>query len=137
VFDSQIAHIKHKIELALKTTMCGVVALAAVLVAGGFFCAATFVWLQQSYGTIVACVALGGVFVLLALIALITALMLRRREPPPAKPAPKAWWNDPVTLAAALDVSRALGVRRTASIALVGAFLVGLLLSRSPRKPEQ
>jgi hypothetical protein len=138
VFDAQIAHIKHKIDLALKTTVCGVVAFASVLVAAAFFCAAAFAWVQQSYGTIAACLALGGVFVLLALVALIIALMLRRRkEPPPPISAQKAWWNDPVTLAAALDINRVLGGRKTASIALVGAFVVGLLLSRSARKPDK
>ncbi|HEY2134674.1 MAG TPA: hypothetical protein VGH49_02230 [Xanthobacteraceae bacterium] len=139
MFEGQIAHFKHKIDLALKTTVCGVVAMAAVFLAGAFFCAAAFVWLQQSYGTIAACLALGGFFVLLALIALIVALLLRRRKvpPPPPASAPKAWWNDPAMLAAALDLSRTLGGRRTASIALVGAFVVGLLLSRSPPKRDK
>jgi ethanolamine transporter EutH len=137
VFDGQIAHIKYKIDLALKTTACGVVALAALLVAAGFFCAATFAWIQQGYGTVTACLALGGIFVLLGLVALIVALLLRRGKEPPPPVSKKAWWNDPVMLAAALDVSRTLGVRKTASIALVGAFVVGLLLSRSGRKPEK
>jgi hypothetical protein len=121
----------------LKTTACGVVAFFALLVAAGFFCAATFAWIQQGYGTVAACLALGGIFVAFALVALIIALLLRRRKEPPPPVSPKAWWNDPVMLAAALDVSRAFGGRRAASIALVGAFVVGLLLSRSGRKPEK
>ncbi len=69
VFDGLIADIEHKIDRALKTTAFGVAAIAAALVAGGFFCAASFLWIQQGYGAIIACLALGSAFVVLAVIA--------------------------------------------------------------------
>ena len=40
MFDGPIASLKHKIDLALKSTVGGAVAAAAGLVALGFFCAA-------------------------------------------------------------------------------------------------
>ena len=140
MFEGQIAHIKRKIDLALKTTVCGMVAMATMLVASAFFCAAAFVWIQHNYGTVTACLALGGFFLLLALLALIAAWGLQRRKvppPPPAAATVKTLWNDPVMLAAALDLNRALGGRKTATVALIGAFVVGLLLSRPPRKRDE
>jgi hypothetical protein len=132
VFDGPIADIRHKIDLACKTAAFGVAASAAALVAGGFFCAASFMWIQQAYGAIIACLVLGGAFLLLAVIALIVLILYRRRAPPPRAQA--AWWNDPAILATALEISRAFGGRRMTSMALVSAFVVGLLLGRSPGK---
>ena len=129
-----IAHLKYKIDLTLKMTVCGAVALGAVLVALGFFCAAAFMRIAQDYGAIVAALALGAAFVVVALVAVLVAVVLQRRKPPPAPPA--AWWNDPALLATALDVTRMLGSRRMTSTVLVGAFLVGFLLKRPPRPRE-
>ena len=135
MFDGPIASLRHKIDRALKSTIGGIAAIAAALVASGFFCAAGFLWLAQSYGAIVASLILGGVFLLLSLIALLVVLLLRRKPPPP--PPKSAWWADPAMLAAALDISRVLGRRRVATAVVVGAFIVGILLNRSPHKPEQ
>jgi hypothetical protein len=134
VFDGPIANLKHKIDLALKSTACGVAAMAAAVIAIGFFCAAAFLWLAQSYGAIVASLVLGGVFLVLSLIALLVVVLLRRKPPPPAAKA--AWWTDPALLAAALDIGRVLGRRRVASAVVVSAFIIGVLLNRPPRKPE-
>jgi hypothetical protein len=89
-------------------------------------------WIQQAHGAIIACLALGGAFMVLAVIALIVLILYRRRAPPPRAQA--AWWNDPAILATALEISRAFGGRRMTSMALVSAFVVGLLLGRSPGK---
>jgi putative superfamily III holin-X len=137
VFDRPIANLKHKIDLALKSTVCGVVALAAALVALGFFCAAAFMWLAQAYGAIVAALLVGAAFLIIALLAVIVILILHRRKPPPPATPQKAWWNDPVLLATALDLSRVIGGRKMISIAVVGAFLVGILLNRPPRKRDE
>jgi hypothetical protein len=134
VFDGPIANLKHKIDLALKSTVGGIAAMAAALVALGFFCAAGFIWLAQNYGAITASLVLGGVFLLLSLIALLVVILVRRKPPPP--PPKAAWWADPALLAAALDIGRVLGRRRVASAVVVGAFIIGILLNRSPRKPE-
>jgi hypothetical protein len=135
VFDGPIANLKHKIDRALKSTIGGIAAMAAALVASGFFCAAAFLWLAQNYGAITASLVLGGIFLILSLIALLVVILLHRQQPPPAAKA--AWWADPALLAVALDIGRVLGRRRVASAVVVGAFIIGMLLNRSPRKPEQ
>jgi hypothetical protein len=136
VFDGPIANLKHKIDLALKTTAGGVVATLAGLVAFGFFCAAGFMWLEQRFGAIGAALILGGVFTFVALVAVLVVVLLRRKPPPPVA-RHKTWWSDPALLAAALDIGRTLGTRRVASAVLVGAFLIGMMINRPPRKPEQ
>jgi hypothetical protein len=133
-----IARLRHKIDLTLKTTACGVVVLVAVLVALGFLCAALFLWLSQNYDAITASLVLAGIFGFVALMALLTAVLLRRREPPPPPPprGATAFLNDPMMLAAALDVVRTVGRGRTTAAVLISAFLGGLLLSRSSRSRE-
>ena len=133
MFAGPIALLKHKIDTALKSTACAIVAGLAVLVALAFFCAAAFLWIARDQGAIVASLALGGAFLLVAVLALIVMLLLGRRKPP-VKPA--AWMADPETLVAALDLSRSLRGRRGASFALVSAFLMGIVLSQSTPKRE-
>jgi hypothetical protein len=135
VFDAPIASLKHKIDLALKTTMGGAVAAIAGLIAFAFFCAAGFMWLADQYGAIAAALIVGGIFLFVALVAVLVVVLLRRKPPPPM-PRQKAWWADPALLATALDVGRTLGPRRVASAVLIGAFLIGMMINRPPRKTE-
>jgi amino acid transporter len=136
VFDGLIANLKHNIDLAVKTTLCGVLALVACVVALAFLCAAAFMWIAQSHGAIAAALVLAGAFMVLALIAVLVAWILHRRKPPPPPRRQRAWWADPALLAAALDVSRVLGRRRVGLAVLAGAFVLGILLNRPPRKPD-
>lgn len=134
MFDAPIANLKHKVDLALKTTVGGIVAGAAVLVALGFFTAAAYMWFAQRYDSITAALVMGGAFIAVALIAVIVILILRGRKPPPPRKAPL--WADPVLLATALDITRALGRKRLSLAVLVGAFAVGMLLQKTSRKRE-
>ncbi len=137
MFEGPIASLKHKIDLALKSTLGGIVALAAVVVALGFFCAAAFMWLEQRFDPIAAALILGGVFVVVALAAVVAVVLVQRKPPPPPPPRQKLWWNDPALLATALDIGRTLGPRRAATAVLIGAFLIGMMINRPPRKPEE
>jgi len=137
VFEGQIAGIRHKFDLALKTTAGALVAFAAAVIALGFFCAAGFLWIEERRGAIEATLILGGAFVVLALIALVAIVVVQRRKPPPPRPAARPLWADPAMLAAALDVSRALGRRRGVAVGVViAAFVIGALLPRTPRRDE-
>ena len=68
---------------------------------------------------------------------MLVILIMRRRRPPPPPPRKGAWWADPAMLAAALDVGRTLGRnKRVTAAVLAGAFVLGILLNRAPRKPD-
>jgi hypothetical protein len=138
VFDTPIADLKRKLDIAVKSTIGIVVAFAAALVALGFFCAAAFLWLAGRYGSVLAALVMGGAFTFLAFVALIVALLIRHRKPPPPEPPRRAaWWADPALLSAALDVSRALGRRRVATAALMGAVVFGLMLRPSRKREDE
>ena len=135
MFDGPIASLKHKLDLALKTTAGGLVAASAGLVAFGFFCAAGFMWLEHRLGAITAALIVGGIFLFVALVAVLIVVVLRRKPPPPVA-RQKAWWSDPALMATALEIGRTLGPRRVASAVLIGAFLIGMMINRPPRKPD-
>ena len=135
MFDAPIASLKHKLDVAVKSTVGLVVALAAALVAVGFFCAAAFIWLAGRYGDLTAALVLGGVFTFVALIAVIVVLIVRHSRPPPP-PRKAAWWADPALLAKALDVTRVLGRKRVAMAVLVSAFVFGVMLGPSRNRED-
>jgi hypothetical protein len=137
VFEGPIASVRHKVDIALKSTIGGVVAMAAAVVALGFFCAAFFMWLERLYGPLPAALIVGGVFLFVALVAVLAVVLVQRKPPPPPPPRQKAWWSDPALLATALDIGRTFGPRRAATAVLVGAFLIGMMINRPPRKPEE
>jgi hypothetical protein len=142
VFEPQIAGIRHKIDVALKTTVGALIALTGIVVALGFFSAALFLWIEARYGAIEAALILGGAYVALALIALIAIAVVQRRKPPLPPPAAATtarapWWTNPAVLMAGLDVSRALGRRRGVTVGvLLAAFVIGALLPRASRRDK-
>ncbi len=136
VLEGPIASVRHKIDIALKSTAGGVVAMAAAVVALGFFCAALFMWLERLYGPIPAALIIGGIFLLVALVAVLAVVLVQRKPPPPPPPRHKAWWSDPALLATALDIGRTLGPRRAATAVLIGAFLIGMMINRPPHRPD-
>jgi len=136
VFEGPIANLKHKIDIALKSSIAGIIALITALVAVGFFCAAGFMWLEQKLDPIAAALIIGGFFLLLSLIAVLVVVVVQRKPPPPPPPRQKSMWADPALLATALDFGRTLGPRRAATAVLIGAFLIGMMINRPPRPPK-
>jgi hypothetical protein len=137
VLEGPIASVRHKLDIALKSTAGGVVAMVAAVVALGFFCAAAFMWLEQRLDPISASLILGGIFLALALAAVVAIVLVQRKPPPPPPPRHKSIWADPALLATALDVGRTLGPRRAATAVLIGAFLIGMMINRPPRPPKE
>ncbi|MDC7785661.1 hypothetical protein PQJ75_06120 [Rhodoplanes sp. TEM] len=114
-------------------------ALAAVGLAGAlvFVGAAVFLRAEQEFGAIATSLGFAGFFFVIAAIAAIGLAVVRRRaarreaivaQSVAASVPP--WWMDPRLLTTGLALSRSLGGRRVLSLGLVGAFVVGLLLSR-------
>jgi hypothetical protein len=136
VVQSLIAHLKARLSHAMRSVACSAIATAAALVAIVFFGAAAFVWVSHAYGVISACLMFGGVFALVAAIAATTIALLRRRPPPLSVKSSDFVhaFGDPKLLAVGLELARMFGGRRAARVGLIGAFIVGVLLSQSVRK---
>src|SRR6266487_3128333 len=133
-----VRDLKERLDAAMKTGAWSTVAGVAALVMLGFLCAALFLYLQNWRGSIVACLILAGAFLLVVPIAAIA--LVRRRQAQLARARAQAnqaagqWLRDPVVVTTALQVARALGLRRAAPVLLLGAFVVGLVLSRTAAK---
>ncbi len=135
-----VRDLKERLDAAVKTSAWSVVAGLAALVMLGFLCAALFLYLQDWRGPIVACLILAGAFLLVVLIAVAAIALVRQRQARLARVRAEAnratgqWLRDPVVMTTALQVARTLGLRRAAPVLLLGAFVVGLVLSRTAAK---
>lgn len=120
---------KERIDAAVRAIVYGSIAAAGGMAAFLLLAIAAFIWTQQHYDTIIACGAVGGLFLLVALIALVALAISRRRaakeKREPAANAVPAWLADPAILIAATQVVRSVGVGRLLSIVVAGAAAFG------------
>jgi hypothetical protein len=138
VFEGIILRWRTRVDAVVKCGVWGAIAIVALFAALLFFGAAVFVVAQAEFGTIRTLLGFAGCFLAVALLAAIGLTVARRtaerrqsRIAQTAASAAAPWWLDPRLLAAGLDFGKTLGGRRAIAIGLVGAFLVGLWLSRS------
>jgi hypothetical protein len=131
---------------ALRLTSLAAAVAVSLLITVSFLCAAAFVYVQQTYGTLPACLAGAGVFLAAAVIAAIVYAALKRkmqreaaaRAAARAKATMDAAITNPMLLAAGLQAARSLGVKRLIPLVAIGAIGLGLLASRGqPRPPEE
>jgi hypothetical protein len=105
------------------------VLVLAALTAFVFLCVAGYDWLALQVGGAVAALIMAGIFVLLALAALVVCVLARRRARERAILARAArahapsWLLDPRILATAMQIGRTLGWQRIVPVALLG-FMV-------------
>ena len=140
MFEGIILRWRIRLEALVKSGVWGAIAIIGLIVALLFAGAAVFVLAQAEYGTIRALLGFAGLFLAIALLATIGPVTRRSAErkvraASANAPAVPSWLLDPRLLAAGLDFGKTLGGRRTIAIGLVGAFLVGLWLSRNGLKP--
>ena len=113
-----------------------IVTAAAAAGAVVFLLVALFVWLAQLYGALIAAVALGCAFVLIALIALAVCLMTRRRNMERARlelAARSSNWFDPKLVTVGVQIAQQIGWRRLISLAGVALLAAGLAREWSGR----
>src|SRR5262245_55100872 len=115
-----------------------VVAVVAAVVAAIFLLVAAYVWLSDVYDGLVAGLLLGGLFALIALIALVTAVLVRRRNMERARlelaSRSSSSFLDPKLMAVGVQVGQAIGWRRIAALAAVAVLAAGVAQEWSGRK---
>lgn len=120
---------------AVRLTSLAVAMGVTVLIALAFLCAAFFVWVQQTYGPIWACLACAALFVVVALIAAALYVtrkrQMRLRAEEMARAARQSLLTNPAMLATGLQLVRAIGVKRLVPILALGGLALGLMASRS------
>ena len=138
---------KEELNRIVSTLICGAIAAAAGTVAFLFAVVAAFLWTQQHYDGIVASIVVGGMFLLVAVIALIWLSVARRRaerrktrEEAEAAAAAPSWLSDPAMLLAAFQVARTIGFGKIIPLTLAGvaAFgAAGLMSNRAEGKKRR
>ncbi|MEZ5889654.1 MAG: hypothetical protein R3D52_04930 [Xanthobacteraceae bacterium] len=139
MFEGIILRWRTRVEALVKCGIWGAIAVVALLGALLFLGAAVFVYAQAEFGTLPTLLGFGGLFLAVALIAVIAiavvrAAAARRQQRIAATASPIAALLDPGLIAAGLNLGKTLGGRRTIAIGLVGAFIVGLWLSGNIEK---
>ena len=105
--------------------------VAAITVLGAAIClsVAAYVFIADRYDSLTAALALAGFYGALALVAVLCAVLLRRRAITRAhrelaeRPAP---WMDPRLLATGMKIGTSLGWKKSLPIALVGVIAAGV-----------
>jgi hypothetical protein len=106
-----------------------------------FLCVAAYDWLSVLFGSAVAGLIVAGVFIVIALFAVLLSALARRRARERAILARAArahapsWLLDPKILATGLQMGRSLGWQRIVPLALLG-FLAAQW-AREQRQPER
>ena len=135
MFQRLIDDFKDSTATALRLTSLAAAAAIALLVTTAFLCAAAFVFVQQNYGTVEACLTGAAIFFVVALIAAGWYMARKRqvkvRAERAAKSAAHSMLADPVVVAAGIQVVRAIGVKRLIPILAVGGLALGFLASRN------
>jgi hypothetical protein len=123
--------VKAKTGLDSGVLVWGLVAVFGGAATLGFLVLAAFIALAQLYAPLTAALALGGLFLLITIVALICCLSSQRRTVANAKLAlavrSHAPWFDPKLLGVGLQIGRTVGWRRLVPLAAVGVLAAGLL----------
>lgn len=137
MFDSIILRWQSRADALVRSGVWAVIAGLALGGALAFLGVAVFIRAQEDFGPIRTSLGFAGFFLVIAAIATIGLISVRRaarrREALVAQSVAQSvppWWMDPRLITTGLSLSRTLGGRRALSLGLVGAFVVGMMLSR-------
>jgi hypothetical protein len=138
MFQRWIDDFKDSAGTVVRQTSLAAAAAVALLVTTAFLCAAAFVFVQQKYGSIEACLAGAAIFFVVTLIAA-GCYMVRKKQiearaelaAKAAKSTAQTVLSDPMLVAAGIQIIRAVGVKRLIPILAVGGLALGFLASRA------
>jgi hypothetical protein len=140
MFQRMIDDFKESTGNALRLTYLATAAAAALFVTTSFLCAAAFVAVMQNYGVIAACLAGAGVFLVVALIAILSYMARQRQaEARAARAAEAARANarsaartalaDPMLVSAGIQIIRSIGIKRLVPLTAIGGVALGLFVA--------
>ena len=140
-----IDDLKDSTGATLRMTSLAALAGLALFVTLSFVCAAVFVAVMQSYGSIAACLTIAGIFLLISLViggiyvgkkrrARARAIAAAHRAAREAAAAPMI---DPMLLATALPIVRAIGLTKLIPLLAVAGVAYGYYMSRSAAPADE
>jgi hypothetical protein len=138
VFQRLVDDVKDSTRTTLQLSSLAVVIAIASLITIAFLCAAAFVAVLEAYGPIWACLAGAAIFFVVALVAVASYAIRKRRAAARAaerherqRPAAYAALADPTVMAIGLQMARTVGLKRLIPLLAIGGIALGLLASRS------
>jgi hypothetical protein len=121
---------KSKTGLGTGVLAWGLIAILGAAATLVFLIIAGFIALAERYGPLIAALALGGLFLLITVVAVACCLSSQRRTAAGATLAlaarSQAPWLDPRYLGVGVQIGRAIGWRRLVPLAAVGVLAAGL-----------
>lgn len=124
--------LKAKIETVVASIALAAIAAAAATAAILFSSVALFIWVQQRYDIVIACVSLAAIYFFIAFLSLVAVYLRRRKLERETSKAAAASANpqglsNPDFILSALDGFSSLGAKRAVSIfALVAAMALAI-----------
>lgn len=141
MFQRMIDNFKDSVASAMRLTSLAAIAGLALLVAAIFLCAAAFIFILQHYGPVEACLAGAAFFfvitLIMACIYVVRRNQIRARAAAAAKAAAQSPLADPMLAALALQLIRAVGVKKVIPLLAVGGLALGLMASRSAARASR
>ena len=135
MFARIIDDLKDTTGTALRLTSLAAAVALALFITTSFLCAAAFVFVLERYGLVQACLTGAGVFFVVTVIAagcyMVRKNQVEARAAAKAKSAVHSALADPVVVAAALQVVRAIGIKKLIPLLAVGGLALGLLANRN------
>lgn len=131
MFSALLKELKGAVGRMLAMAACGLVAAIAGVIALAFLLLAAFVWVENTYDTITAALAVAIFFIVVAIIVLIVMLILRGTARKRAQKSRQRWWADPAVVATGVELVRMLGARKVIPAAAIAAVILGILQSTS------
>ncbi len=137
MFQRMIDDFKDSVTNSARLASLAAAIALTLFIALAFLCAAAFVYVLQTHGLIQACLAGAGVFFAVTVIAAISYLVrasrikrIRARAADHKKSPLHSALADPMLVATALQLVRAIGVKRLIPILAVGGLALGFLATR-------
>jgi hypothetical protein len=141
MFQRTIDNFRDSIASATRLTSLAAIAALALLVAAAFLCAAAFIFILQHYGPVQACLGGAAFFLVITLIMaciyVIRRNQIRARAAAAAKTAAQSPLADPMLAALAMQVIRAIGVKKVVPLLAVGGLALGLMASRNTARASR
>ena len=137
MFQRFVDDIKDSAGNTARMTVLIVAVAVSLFVTTSFLCAAAFVAVLNRYGLVAACLTGAGIFFVVTLLAAGTYAVRKRRAtkriaemPKQAKSSMASMMPDPMMIASALPIVRAIGLKKLVPILAVGALALGFLAAR-------
>jgi hypothetical protein len=119
------------------------IAAAAAIMMFVFLCITGWAWFSIKLGPVLGPLAMAGVFLIIAIVAALASVVLRRRTKQRAileqtmRPPPAVALVNPAVLNIAMQAARTLGWRRLVPLALLGILAAQLAQAPHRRRPDQ